>query len=195
MAGVWVSGRAGCGTRFAGVARFAVSDFAYLAREEAGDGRVMAALAPVRRPVPADAPAMAGIVNGWIDATPWMVRDLPPEEIEALMVKGMPVREIWVSGDPVEGYISVEVETAHIWGFYCARRGQGLGKHLLDQVKAGRDFLSLNTHVPNLAAQRFYIREGFRAVGEVEPGPASPLSELEARVPTGLRELRMEWRR
>ncbi|SNR34772.1 hypothetical protein SAMN06265370_102304 [Puniceibacterium sediminis] len=138
---------------------------------------------------------MAQIVNGWIDATPWMIRDLPADEIEALIAKGMPQREMWVIGDPVEGYISIEAEIAHIWGFYCSRTGLGLGKCLLDHAKEGRDFLSLNTHVPNADAQRFYAREGFEAVAELPPGPVATVSETETRVPTGIRELRMEWRR
>lgn len=147
-----------------------------------------------RRPDPQDVPAIAGIINDWIDATPWMQRDLPPDEIEGLIAKGLPQREMWVIGDPVQAYISIEAEIAHIWGFYCAQPGQGMGKRLLDRAKQGRDFLSLNTHVPNVAAQRFYAREGFVPVGEVPQGPASTVAETPEREATGVRELRMEWR-
>tara|TARA_R110000764_G_scaffold111254_1_gene197969 strand:+ start:8004 stop:8459 length:456 start_codon:yes stop_codon:yes gene_type:complete len=148
-----------------------------------------------RRAEPRDVPAMAGIVNAWIDATPWMERDLPPQEIEALIGTGLPQREMWVIGDPAQAYISIEAEIAHIWGFYCARPGQGMGKRLLDRAKEDRDFLSLNTHVPNVAAQRFYAREGFAPVGEVPPGPVSSVADTPQRVPTGIPELRMEWQR
>ncbi len=138
---------------------------------------------------------MAGIVNAWIDATPWMPRDLPAGQIKALIARGMALREMWVIGDPVEGYISIESKIAHIWGFYCARTGQGLGKRLMDRAKAGRAYLSLNTHLPNLGAQRFYAREGFETVAEQEPDPVATLGPTADRVSTGIRELRMEWRR
>jgi hypothetical protein len=137
-----------------------------------------------RRPFVQDAPAMAAIVNAWIDTTPWMERDVAPEDIEAMIAKGVEIRDMWVIGDPVVAYISCEAEISHIWGFYCATPGQGHGKCLLDKVKEGRDFLSLNTHVPNSAAQKFYKREGFVPIREFDPDNASQP-----------RELRMEWHR
>ena len=147
----------------------------------------------VRRAEPRDVPAMARIVNQWIDDTEWMKRDLPAEEIGNSLKNGLSQREIWVVGDPVQGYLSPEVEKAHIWGFYCAETGAGIGKRLLDQAKVGRDFLSLNTHVPNKRAQQFYLREGFKPVGELDEGKPSTLVSLERREATGIRELRMEW--
>mgnify|MGYP000350113738 CR=1 FL=1 len=147
----------------------------------------------VRRAELRDVAGMAAIVNGWIDDTEWMQRDLPSEEIENSLSKGLELREIWVAGDPVQGYLSLEVEKAHIWGFYCAETGAGIGKKLLDQAKAGRDFLSLNTPVSTQLAQEFYLREGFKPVGELDEGKPSTLVSLEGREATGIRELRMEW--
>ena len=138
----------------------------------------------VRQPTQADVPAIAGIINSWIDATPWMKRDVSESELQSMIAKGMPHREMWVLGDPVQAYLSCEAEINHIWGFYCATPGQGHGKTLLDRVKQDRDFLSLNTHVPNKAAQKFYKREGFVPVKEFDPDP-----------PSNIRELRMEWTR
>lgn len=138
----------------------------------------------VRQPTQADAPAIAGIINSWIDATPWMERDVSERELQSMIAKGMPHREMWVLGDPVQAYLSCEAEINHIWGFYCATPGQGHGKTLLDRVKQDRDFLSLNTHLPNKAAQKFYKREGFVPVKEFDPDP-----------PSNIRELRMEWTR
>jgi GNAT superfamily N-acetyltransferase len=148
-----------------------------------------------RRPTIKDVPALAQIVNDWIDATLWMPRDLPPEGIADLISKGLPQREMWMIGEPARAYISIEAEIAHIWGFYSAEPGQGFGKLLMDRAKEGRDFLSLNTHVPNVGAQKFYVREGFVPIGEIEQGPVSTVAGTPDRKPTGLRELRMEWRR
>ena len=137
-----------------------------------------------RRATLKDVSDIAKIINDWIDSTQWMERDLPAEEIEELIRAGLPKREIWVLGDPVTAYLSCEAEIDHIWGFYCAVPGTGQGKRLLDKVKEGRDFLSLNTHVPNTRAHHFYQREGFVPVKEFAPEP-----------PSQIRELRMEWRR
>lgn len=147
----------------------------------------------VRRAEPRDVPGMASIVNQWIDDTEWMLRDLPAQKIENSLEEGLSQREIWVVGDPVQGYLSLEMEKAHIWGFYCAETGAGIGKKLLDEAKKGREFLSLNTHVPNKRAQQFYLREGFKPVGDLDEGKPSTLVSLEERQKTGIRELRMEW--
>ncbi|WP_226624751.1 GNAT family N-acetyltransferase [Alloyangia pacifica] len=138
----------------------------------------------VRHATEADIPACAAVLNGWIDATEWFPRVHSHAEIEGFLLEALPLREIWVIGDPVEGYVSVDPEIGKVGALYCARGGAGLGKALMDQAKEGRASLFLHTHVANLAAQRFYRREGFRDAGEVDPEP-----------PETLRELRMEWLR
>jgi len=48
---------------------------------------------------------------------------------------------------------------------YVARRGQGIGKALLDHICAGAGKpVSLKVQAPNRRAQRFYAREGFTCV-------------------------------
>jgi len=147
----------------------------------------------VRRAELGDVAEMASIVNSWIDGTDWMQRDLPAEVICEMLTQGLESREIWVAGDPVQGYLSLDSEADHIWGFYCAQPGTGIGKLLFDRAKQGRSFLSLNTHVPNRGAQLFYLREGFTSVGELDEGVPSSLAVYEERNATGIRELRMEW--
>ena len=127
---------------------------------------------------------MAAVVNAWVDATEWFPRDHAPEVIEGFIRDALPYREIWVIGAPVAGYLSFDPESGRIGGLYCLRQGEGLGKALMDAVKAGRTHLWLQTHVPNLRAQAFYRREGFVQVGgEITPEP-----------PDTVPELRMEWR-
>lgn len=103
--------------------------------------------------------------------------------IEGLLTEFMPKREIWLIGEPAEGYLSLNAETAQIGALYLDRPGLGFGKALLDRAKVGRDYLQLWTHEPNVAAHRFYAREGFKVVERNGEGG------------DGLPELRMEWRR
>ncbi|MGV6805374.1 MAG: N-acetyltransferase family protein [Ruegeria sp.] len=137
----------------------------------------------VRRATEADIPACAQVVSTWAHRTDWMPDELPLSQLEALITHAFPNREIWVAGEPVDCYISVDPEEQKVGALYCARTGQGIGKCLLDVAKRGRDYLWLTTHQPNEAAQRFYRREGFVEVGAE---PAVP--------PETVPVIRMEWR-
>lgn len=131
-----------------------------------------------RRAVPADVPAMAAVVNGWIDATSWFPRVHPSETIEGFIRDAFAAREIWVVGEPVVGYLSLDAAAGRVAALYCSRTGEGLGKALLDEAKRGRARLTLRTHSPNVSAQRFYLREGFVHVGEVAPEPPETVPEI-----------------
>ncbi len=137
---------------------------------------------PIRRAEAADVPVISRIVNDWIDRTAWMPRVTEPEVIEGFIAEALPEREIFLIGEPVEGYLSLNPETGLIGALYLDRPGRGLGKALLDRAKSGRGYLQLWTHEPNVAAQRFYRREGFEVV------------ERNGQGDDGLPELRMEWR-
>jgi len=92
------------------------------------------------------------------------------------------MREFWVIGDPVAGYLSFDREKDLIAGLYTAHPGSGAGKALVDAAKAGRRFVQLWTHEANTRAHRFYHREGFKTVARNPKGD------------DGIPELRMEWR-
>lgn len=136
-----------------------------------------------RRATPDDAAACAKVVDTWITATPWMPDSPGLLFLTDVIAKGIPLRDFWVIGSPVEGYLSLDPEISQINGLYCARPGAGRGKALMQAAKEGRDFVQLWTHEPNLAAQRFYRREGFDVVDRAPEGRGD-----------GVPELRMEWR-
>lgn len=138
----------------------------------------------VRRATPDDIAACAAVINGWIDTADWFPRLYGPERIEQAFHDAWDRREIFVTGAPVEGYVSIDPAEGRIAALYTARPGAGLGKALLDRAKQGRTMLFLHTHVPNMAAQRFYRREGFVRVG----------AALTPEPPETVPELRMEWR-
>ncbi|MEO0903673.1 MAG: GNAT family N-acetyltransferase [Pseudomonadota bacterium] len=137
--------------------------------------------APIRRATAADGPACAAVLVDWIRATPWMPQEMTQDQFAEILSDGLPKREAWVIGDPVVGYLSMDPAENHIWGFYVAQRGAGLGRQLMDQAKQGRTYLRLNTHLPNKRAHAFYAREGFVRVGDPWDGD------------DGVPEIRMEW--
>lgn len=138
----------------------------------------------LRRASLKDIPAMARIVADWSARTDWMTVKHDAETLADFIREAFPAREIWVAGDPVAGYMSIDPTADKIGALYCGATGQGIGKAFIDKAKEGRDFLWLTTHQPNLAAQRFYRREGFEIV------EALPASE-----DGGPPEYRMEWLR
>lgn len=137
----------------------------------------------IRRATADDATACAQIVADWISPTDWMAQGPGHEDLIASMREGFPIREAYVIGAPVRGYVSFAPEEAHIRGFYIADRGKALGRALMDHVKQGRDYLQLNSHAPNTRAHAFYAREGFVKVGQPWRGD------------DGVDEIRMEWHR
>ncbi|WP_417271359.1 GNAT family N-acetyltransferase [Celeribacter sp.] len=144
----------------------------------------MSALATtdVRLATRADIPALAEIVWAWEQEVSWKPAGPSAAEIARMFDEAFDARDMYVFGDPAQGYLSFDPQTLKIGGLYVRSRGQGVGKALMDAVKSGRDFIWLHTHVPNVAAQKFYAREGFVDCGVVPCEGDEP------------DELRMEWR-
>ncbi|WP_171098513.1 GNAT family N-acetyltransferase [Ruegeria sp. HKCCD7255] len=136
----------------------------------------------IRRATHEDTLACAKVVHAWASETDWMPDELPVEQLAGLIRDAFDSREIWVAGDPVDCYMSVDPAQKKIGALYCRRTGQGIGKVFLDKAKENRDFLWLTTHIPNTSAQRFYLREGFEVTAEEPPVP-----------PDTVPVYRMEW--
>ncbi|SMX49084.1 GNAT family N-acetyltransferase [Maliponia aquimaris] len=139
---------------------------------------------PIRRATPDDLPACTRIVCDWERETPYMPGHATEDRVLPMMQEVFDAREIWVVGDPVEGYMSIDPAERKIGAIYLTRRGKGIGRALMDLAKQGRNFLWLTVFVPNIRAQAFYLREGFAVVDRLPP-PSIGEPEM----------LRMEWRR
>ena len=136
----------------------------------------------LRRATADDAAACARIVDDWFAATDWIGAGPGYERLEAMMRDGFPIREAWIAGEPVAGYLSMTLGGNRIFGLYAAAPGHGVGHALLNHVKQGRDRLHLRSHAPNYAAHRFYDREGFTVTRRNLAGN------------DGVPEIEMEWR-
>lgn len=136
----------------------------------------------IRRATADDAPACARIVRHWLDVSGWMPEGPSEAALTQMMRDAFPQREAYVAqNDAPLGYLSLDADSDHIRGLYVATPGRGIGKALIDRAKQGRSFLSLNSHMPNEAAHRFYTREGFVVTARDLAGA------------DGVPELRMEW--
>lgn len=114
-----------------------------------------------------DAAACAAIVNGWIDATPWMPRihDAPTIAwfYREHVFRHQRVTVAERAGE-VAGFLAFDPDRACITSLYLhpAARGAGIGARLLGHAKTQAPRLSLWAFRANTGAMRFYLREGFR---------------------------------
>jgi GNAT superfamily N-acetyltransferase len=116
-----------------------------------------------------DAAACARILNNWIDDRPWMPRVHTHDEVVAFYRDFVLVnRRVLVAGDPVVGFMAMDVSAPVVTALYVSRPGHGLGRRLIEVAKSRRDRLDLWTFQANLDARRFYAREGFREVRRTE---------------------------
>ena len=149
-----------------------------------GQGVCAVASEVVLRPAEAgDAAACAAIFNAWVDATDWMTRVHPPEDVErhyrehVMATCAVTVAEV---AGAVAGFIAVDVE-GFVAGFHLApeARGRGVGAALLAAAKARRpEGLMLWTFVANERARRFYAREGFVEVARTSGESAEGLPDV-----------------
>ena len=112
-----------------------------------------------------DLEACARVVNDYVDATDWLPRMKPRDEIAAMFVPELlTMRWLLVAEEAgrVVGYLSMG-GSGHIAAFYLdpEARGRGIGRAMMEAAKAhSPGGLTLTVFEPNVAAQRFYAREG-----------------------------------
>jgi ribosomal protein S18 acetylase RimI-like enzyme len=136
-------------------------------------GRVVTGDLVLRTARPEDAAACAAIFNGWVDATDWMPRVHPPEDVARFYrehVMATCTVTIAEAAGRVAGFLAVDGE-GFVAGLYLApeARGRGVGRALLAEAKVRRpEGLTLWAFVANQGARRFYAREGFVEVRRTE---------------------------
>jgi GNAT superfamily N-acetyltransferase len=143
------------------------------------DDQASIAAEVVLRPArPEDAAACAEVFNAWVDATDWMPRVHPPEDVERHFRETvLPTCSVTVAerGGAVLGFLALD--GAQVGGLYlaAAARRQGIGAALVAAAKAASPGgLTLWTFVANQPARAFYATQGFvelrRSEGDNEEG-------------------------
>ena len=117
-----------------------------------------------------DAARCAVILNKWVGTTTWMPRLYSEYELLKMIEEAIPLRELWVIGNPASAYVSFNKSLSQVVALYSDKPGKGYGKVLLDKVKEGRKYIQLWSHSANVLAHRFYHREGFKAAAYKENG-------------------------
>ena len=135
----------------------------------------------LRRATIDDASACALIVDDWIEKTVEMPRLFDKHKLTEMIRNAIPLREVWVIGQPINGYISYNPDYLPISALYVSKRGEGIGKILLDQIKSNHKYLQLWSHEFNNSAHKFYKREGFKFKNRKDHGS------------DGIPELQFEW--
>lgn len=135
-----------------------------------------------------DAGPLARILGDWARGTGWMpVLHSRDEDLGFLhrLIAGHRVRIARDAQGQALGFIAVRL--CDIAAFHVAegQRGQGIGKALLDAVKAEEPRLHLWTFQANTRAIAFYAREGFVPVERTDGAGNAE----------GLPDVRMIWRR
>ena len=135
----------------------------------------------LRRATIDDASACALIVDDWIEKTVEMPRLFDKHQLTEIIRNAIPLREVWVIGQPFNGYISYNPDLLQVSALYVNKRGKGLGRILLDRLKSDYKYLQLSSHEFNNSAHNFYRREGFQFKNRKDLGS------------DGIPELQFEW--
>ena len=135
----------------------------------------------LRRATIDDASACALIVDDWIEKTEEMPRLFDKHQLTEMIRNAIPFRDVWVIGQPINGYISYNPDLLQVSALYVNKRGKDLGKILLDRLKSDYKYLQLWSHEFYYSAHNFYRREGFLFKNRKDRGSV------------GISEIQFEW--
>jgi len=123
----------------------------------------------IRQAIAADHPMLIDI---WLRAVRATHHFLQASDIDALLPQlrdvYLPAVELWVAVDPDDkplGFIGLNENHVEMLFIEPDRRGQGIGRALLDFCRNTRDTLSVDVNEQNPQAVGFYRHYGFAQTG------------------------------
>ena len=145
---------------------------------------------PIRPRVPADDPLLGALWERSVRATHDF---LPEDDIQRLLplvrdtYLPMPALDVWVYEDEqgIAGYIATGRNNVEMLFIDPTRRGQGIGRQLLDHARARHDTLTVAVNEQNPQAVGFYLHYGFAQVARSPlDGEGKPFPLLHMALPT-----------
>jgi GNAT superfamily N-acetyltransferase len=116
-----------------------------------------------------DAPAIAGILTGWVAETPWMPGLHTPEQDLWFAGHLIGTQDVTVLALPGGvGVMSLEGNATTALHLSPGVRGQGHGQRLLATAQQGSNRLTLWTFQANVGARRFYDLAGFAEIARTD---------------------------
>jgi putative acetyltransferase len=118
---------------------------------------------------------------------------LPEDDIQRLLplvrdtYLPMPALDVWVYEDPngIAGFIGTGGHNVEMLFIDPDRRGQGIGRQLLDHARARHDTLTVDVNEQNPQAVGFYLHYGFIQVARSPlDGEGKPFPLLHMALPT-----------
>jgi GNAT superfamily N-acetyltransferase len=131
----------------------------------------------VRRATEEEIPACAALYEKVLAETfTWVRPDRLPTAED--FISDAEDEDVYVAlvDDELVGIAAFDASANFLHSLFVARRGHGVGKALLDHVSARANGpVSLKVQAPNLRAESFYRREGFRVLSRgADPAPGFP---------------------
>ncbi len=119
---------------------------------------------------PGDARALARIMGGWIQETPWIPQMHTPEQDRRHLERLIDRMDVMVARNWRGPWGFLARDGAKVQAFYLAPRvrGRGLGGRMMAATQAQVPRLELWCFQANEGALRFYARHGFTEVERTE---------------------------
>ena len=123
----------------------------------------------IRQAANADHPLLLDI---WLRAVRATHHFLQQADIEALLVQlrdvYLPAVELWIAEEPKDGPLGfIGLNESHVEMLFIEpdRRGEGIGRALLDHARSSRGQMSVDVNEQNPEAVGFYLHYGFIQTG------------------------------
>ncbi|AUA33089.1 acetyltransferase [Pseudomonas sp. SGAir0191] len=123
----------------------------------------------IRQATNADHPLLLDI---WLRAVRATHHFLQETDIEALLVQVrdvyLPAVELWIAEEPKDGPLGfIGLNESHVEMLFIEpdRRGEGIGRALLDHARSSRGQMSVDVNEQNPEAVGFYLHYGFIQTG------------------------------
>lgn len=123
----------------------------------------------IRQATNADHPLLLDI---WLRAVRATHHFLQETDIEALLVQlrdvYLPAVELWIAEEPKDGPLGfIGLNESHVEMLFIEpdRRGEGIGRALLDHARSSRGQMSIDVNEQNPEAVGFYLHYGFIQTG------------------------------